>query len=115
MPAIGIDRDDAVGQGVHVANVLVGGVVGRLALLAVPRLVNTEDERPLPQRLAGEFQASGPQRFHGPVRLSKEVVEGLWVGFGGLRQARQRFALGLGDQAQLEAGELLELADIGEH
>src|SRR5260221_7650579 len=41
---VGIDRDDAVGQRVHVANVLAGGVVGRLAFLAITGLVDTQDE-----------------------------------------------------------------------
>jgi len=42
-------------------------------------------------------------------------VEGLRVRLRRLGQARQRLALGLGDQAQLEAGELLKLPDIGKH
>ncbi len=42
--AVRVDRDDAIGQRVHVADVLAGSVVGGLAFLAVPGLVNAEDE-----------------------------------------------------------------------
>ena len=38
--AIGVDRDDAVGERVQVADVLVGGVVGGVPLLAVAGLVD---------------------------------------------------------------------------
>ncbi len=66
---VGVDRDDPVGQRVHVANVLVGGVVGRLAFLAVPRLVNAADEGALPQRLARQLQPHRTHRLHRPVGL----------------------------------------------
>ncbi len=42
-------------------------------------------------------------------------MEGLRVCLGGLGQPRQGLALGLGHQAQLKAGELLKLADVGKH
>jgi hypothetical protein len=65
--AVGVDRDDAVGQRVQIADVLVGGVVGRVPLLAVTGLIDAEDERRLPQRLAHQFQPPAPQRCHRPV------------------------------------------------
>ena len=70
--AIGVDRDDAVGQRMDIADVLVRGVVGRLALLAVARLVDAEDERALPQRLAGQRQPDRAQRLHRPVGLARK-------------------------------------------
>ncbi len=42
-------------------------------------------------------------------------MESLGVCLGRLGQPWQRLAFGLGHQAQLEAGELFELADVGKH
>jgi len=67
MPAVGIDRDHPIGQRVHIADVLVGGVVGRLAFLAVARLVDAEDEQALAQRLAGQLQPGRVDCLHRPV------------------------------------------------
>jgi len=38
--AIGIDRDDPIGQRVQIANVLAGDVIGGVPLLAITRLVD---------------------------------------------------------------------------
>ena len=97
----------------HIANVLAGGVVGGLALLAIAGLVNAQNERPLPQRLAGELQADRPQRLHRPVGVGDEMVQRLRIRFRRLGQSRQGLAFGLGDQAQLEVGELFKLPDVG--
>src|SRR6266852_6112197 len=43
------------------------------------------------------------------------MVESLGIGLRRLGEARQRLAFGLGHQAQLEVGELFELADVGKH
>src|SRR5258708_24792201 len=43
------------------------------------------------------------------------MVESLGMGLRRLGEARQRLAFGLGHQAQLEVGELFELADVGKH
>ncbi|GEM_PF-5093180 len=84
---IGIDGDDAIGEAVDVPNILAGGVVGGLPFLAVAGLVNTEDERPLTQRLARDLQARSPRVLSGSVGVRQEVVEGLRVGLGRLGEA----------------------------
>src|SRR5712691_4967664 len=43
------------------------------------------------------------------------MVESLGICLRRLGEARQRLAFGLGHQAQLEVGELFELADVGKH
>src|SRR5258707_2803736 len=86
-----------------------------LRSMGSPGLVNAEDERPPPQCLARQLQAHRTHRLHRPVRFGQEVVEGLGVRLGRLGQPWQRLALGFRDQAQFEAGELFELADIGKH
>ncbi len=43
------------------------------------------------------------------------MVPGLGICLGGLGEPWQRFAFGLGHQAQLEAGALFALAHIGKH
>ena len=80
--AVGVDRDHAVGQGVQIANGLVGDVVGGLALLAIAGLVETEDEGGLTQRLTGQFQPHGAQRLHRPVGVGEEMVQRLGIGCG---------------------------------
>src|SRR5258707_11069036 len=60
---VGIDRDDAVGQRVDSADVLTGGVVGRLPLLAVPCLVTAAEKGALAQRLTRQLQPPPPPRL----------------------------------------------------
>jgi hypothetical protein len=110
--AVGVDRDDAVGQRMQVADVLVGGVVGRVPLLAVAGLVETEDEGRLPQRLAQQLQPPAPQRRHRPAGVGQKVVQCLGVGVDGLAQPRQGLVPGLGQQSHVERGEVLEVAHI---
>jgi hypothetical protein len=40
--SLGVDRDHPIGERVQIADVLVGHVVGGVALLRVPRLIDTE-------------------------------------------------------------------------
>jgi hypothetical protein len=98
-----------------VAHVLAGGVVGGFALLTIPGLVNAQEKWALPQRLARQLQSTRTRLFHGPLGFCQEMMEGLRIGLGGLGQTRQGLALGLGHQAEFQARELLELADIGKH
>jgi hypothetical protein len=109
---IGVDGDDAVGQRVQIADVLAGDIVGRVAFLPVPRLVDAEDEGRAAQSVAQQLQPLRAQRLHRPVGIGEEVVQGLGVGMDGLAQARQRLVPGLGEQTEVEGRELLEVPDV---
>jgi hypothetical protein len=65
--ALGIHRDHAIGERVHIADVLVRHIIGRMPLLAVARLVNAEEERRLAERLTQRREPAGAQRRSGPV------------------------------------------------
>ena len=107
--AVGVDRDDAVGQRVQVADVLAGHVVGGVPLLAVARLVQTHNDRPVAQCLTEQLQPLAAQRLHRPVGMREEVVQRLRVGVDRLAQTWQGLPPRLGEQAKMEGGELLEV------
>ena len=113
--AVGSDRDHAVSQSTAVADVLVRDIVGGFALLAVAGLVDTQHERSSAQRLAQQVQALCPQLLNRPLGIGQEVMQRLRVGLGRLGQPRQRLALGLGQQAEVQLGELLEMPHVVEH
>jgi hypothetical protein len=94
---VGVDRDDAIGQRLEVANVLVGDVVGGVALLAVPGLVEAQDERRRPQRLVQPVQPLRPQVCNRPFGVGEEVVQRLGVGVYRLAQPRQRLVPRFGE------------------
>jgi hypothetical protein len=47
-------------------------------------LVEAEDERRLPQRLAQQLEPLGPQVLDRPARLGQQVVQGLRIRLDGL-------------------------------
>jgi len=107
-----MDRDHAVGQGVQVADVLMGDVVGGVPLLAVPRLVQTQHEGRVPQRLAHQLQPLGAHRLHRPVGVGQAMVQRLGVSVDRRAQAWQRLVPGLGQQSEVEGGKLLKMPDV---
>src|SRR5258707_7527413 len=111
---IGIDRDHAVRQCVQIADILVGDVVGGVSLLAVPRLVQAQDEGRVPQRLAQQLQPLGAHRLHGPVGVGQEMVQRLGVSVDRRAQAWQRLVPRLGQQSKMQSSELLEVPHVWE-
>jgi hypothetical protein len=99
---------------VQVPDVLGGDVVGGVPVLAVARLVDAQDEGRRAYGLAQQFQPALAQRFHRPLRVGQEVVQGLRVHVDGLAQARQGLASRLGEQSQVEGGELLKVPHVVE-
>ena len=99
----------------QVAEVLAGGVVSRLALLAIARFVDAQQEWAARERVARQSPADRPQLLQRPVRFREKVMERLMIRLRRLGQARQRLALGLGQQAQFHLRELLEMAHIAKH
>jgi hypothetical protein len=112
--AAGVDRDDPVGQRLQIADVLAGDVVGGVALLAVAGLVDTEDEGRLAQCVPQQPQAALAEGFHRPLGIGQEMVERLRVQVDSLAQPRERFAPRLGQQAQVQGGELLKVPHVME-
>ncbi len=98
----------------QIADGLAGHVVGGVPLLAVPGLVEAQDERRLAQCLAQQGEPLGADRLHRPRGLGQKVVQRLGVGVDGRAQARQGLAPRLGEQAQVQRGELLEVAHVVE-
>jgi hypothetical protein len=110
--AVGVDRHDAAGQRMQVADGLVGDVVGGVPLLAISRLVDAQDEGRVPDCLAQQLEPLGPQIRDRPLGLGQKMVQRLRVGVHGLAQPRQRLVPRLGQQSQVERGEVLEVAHI---
>lgn len=110
--AVGIHRDDAVGQGVQVADVLAGHIIGGMPLLAIPGLIEAHDERCAPQRLAPPLQPRAAQCLHRPVGMGEKGVESLWVDGHRLAPARQGLTTRLGEQPQVQGAQLLDVPDI---
>ena len=110
--AVGVDRDDPVGQRREGTDVLAGDGVGGMAVLAVARLVEAPDERRLAHGLAEPLQSSPAGRFHRPLGIGQEVVEGLGIGMDGVAQPRQRRAPRLRQQPQGDGGELLKVPHV---
>ncbi len=109
-----MDRDHAVGQGVQVAAVLMGDVVGGVPLLAVPRLVQTQHEGRVPQRLAHQLQPLGAHRLHGPVGVGQAMVQRLGVSVDRRAQAWQRLVPGLGQPSKMHSRALLAVPHVVE-
>ncbi len=110
----GVDRDDAVGQRVQIADVLGGDGVGRVPLLAVTRLVDAPDEGRLADRLAPQVEPLGSHLLHRPLRVGQDVMGGLRVYVDDLAEAWQGLASRLGQQPQVQRGELLEVPHMVE-
>src|SRR5260221_7775039 len=96
----------------QIADVLAGHVVGGVAFLAIPRLIEAEDERRLAQRRAEEGEPLGAHCLHRPLGLGQEVMQRLRVGMDGRAQAGQGLAARLGQHAQVQGGELLKVPDV---
>jgi hypothetical protein len=89
-------------------------VVGGVPLLAVPRLVDAQDEGRVPDCLAQQLEPLGPQIRDRPLGLGQEVVQRLRVGVHGLAQPRQRLVPRFGEQAQVQRRELFKVAHVAE-
>jgi hypothetical protein len=83
-----------------------------MPLLAVPRLVQAQNEGGVPQRLAQQLHPLGAHRLHGPIGVGQEVLQRLGVSMDRLAQTWQRLVSGLGQQSKLQSGELLEVPDV---
>ena len=61
--AIGVDRDDAIGELAYIPNGVMGHLLRGFAFLAVACLINAQHERPASKGLTQEGQPSGAHLF----------------------------------------------------
>gem|GEM_PF-4062142 len=71
-----------------------------------------KDEGGLAKRLAQQLQPSRPQRFHRPFGMGQKVMHGLRIGVDSLAQPRPGLATCLGQEAQMQGSELLNMPHV---